>query len=80
MCAGLAVADYLEEVTGDSEDGEDITRIIEGSFLDPDWATKWKPYRIELIKNKHLESEYEGKKYYFCILGLGMAMPSKHAL
>ena len=64
-----AVADYLEEAKLVSEDAETVLNIVEDTFLDPDFDTKWKPYRIEIVKNKHLETEFEGKYVlYVCAL------------
>ena len=55
------VADYLEEAKLDSDDGEAVLNIVEDTFLDLNFETKWKPYRVELVKNKHLETEFEGE-------------------
>ena len=54
------VTDYLEEAKLDTEEAEDVLSIVEETFLDQDYDTKWKPYRVELVKNKLLESEFEG--------------------
>ena len=56
------VADYLEEVKVDSDDAVGVLNIVEDTFLDTNFESKWKPYRIELIKNKHLETEFEGEQ------------------
>ena len=55
------VADYLEEAKLDSDDAEAVLSIVEDTFLDSNFESKWKPYRIELVKNKHLETEFEGE-------------------
>ena len=60
-----AVADYLEEAKLDTDDAETVLNIVEDTFIDPDFDNKWKPYRIELVKNKHLETEFEGE-YNIC--------------
>ena len=59
------VADYLEEVKVDSDDAEGVLNIVEDTFLDTNFESKWKPYRIELVKNKHLETEFEGEETNF---------------
>lgn len=60
-----AVADYLEEAKLDTDHAETVLNIIEDTFIDPDFENKWKPFRIELVKNTHLETEFEGE-YDIC--------------
>ena len=54
-------SEYLEEVCPGSDAEAEIQDIITRSFLDPNFHTRWKPYRIELVQNKHLEGELDGE-------------------
>lgn len=55
------VTDYLEEVEQDSEDGQTLLDLIQSSYLQQDFLSPWKSVRVQLVKNKHLDSEFDGK-------------------
>ena len=58
------LTDYLEEVTKGSEGEENINNILQSANFDPEFSSRWKPYRVELVHNKRLDEEYDGEYFY----------------
>jgi hypothetical protein len=64
------LADYLEEVPRENaEESQEILDVLHESFFDKNFESRWRDVRIELVKNKHLETEYDDKKQDFLIRG-----------
>ncbi len=55
------VLENLEDLPADTEEYEEFQSILEQSYLDSDFLSKWKPARIQKVQNKTLASEYEGE-------------------
>ena len=53
--------DYLEKIPQEGQEAKDVLDIIRHSHFDKGFTSHWKPVRVELVKNKHLDQEYEGK-------------------
>ena len=58
---GIYISDYLERLEDDAQETANIWDIIRNSHFDKGFTSRWKPVRFQLIKNKHLDQEYEGR-------------------
>ena len=59
------LTDYLEEVSKGSDGEENINNILQSANFDPEFSSRWKPYRVELVHNKRLDEEYDGEYFYY---------------